>query len=92
MSTQMEVVVRLTGDRSETARVVPRDLVAFERHYSCSFLKVAQSMTFEQTLYLAHRALRRTQKFTGDFEAFIDEVESFDDVEGEEKDPQTPPG
>ena len=87
----MDLAITLVDGRVETVSVVPRDLVAFERHYHCSFIKISDSMTFEQTMFLAHQAMRRTQKFEGDFESFIDAVQDFGQDE-EEADPQTPPG
>ena len=82
----------IDGSAPTLITVVARDLVAFERHYNCSFSAVSKNITMEQTFFLAHQAARRMQKFPGEFEAFLDAVEMVGEPEEEEAaDPTSPP-
>ena len=89
MSGALVLAVELANGTTEEISVVPRDLVAFERHYHCSFVKIRGEITYEQTLYLAYMAMRRCQKYGGEFEAFIDDVLGVQ--EPEEEIPSQPP-
>lgn len=92
----LEMTVTIGGDTYDT-QFKPGDMIRFERHTGRGMSSLAStdkdgnpSVKLEDLAFLAFAALTRTDRFEGDFDAFIDQLEDIELVAGEAV-PPTPP-
>ena len=92
----LEMTVTIGGEDYD-AKFKPGDMIRFERHTGRGMSSLAStdkdgnpSVKLEDLAYLAFAALTRTDRFDGDFDAFIDQLEDIELVAGEAV-PPTPP-
>ena len=64
------------GTMHADIRVLPIDIVKMERHYGVGLAKLEKdgSVLTEHACYLAWSALTRSQKWSGDFDTFLEQV------------------
>lgn len=84
MPKRIDTTVELVDGRTFTVRVLPVDVVAFERHYKIGVAKLEKddAMLTEHAMFMAWRALTRTGQWSGDFDTFVDQVAGVEDDSG----------
>ncbi len=92
---QKITVTTLDGTELVAERILPFDLIGFERRYGVSAATLSESGFFEHLVFLAHHALKRQKTVTEDFETFIKTVAEVnsdnDDDDAEEGGDAAPP-
>lgn len=89
MKNAMKFDVTYQDGRAFEAKVMPRDMVNFERQFNASVADFESGVRMEWIYYLAWSVLHRLRQHTGDFDSFLDTVESVEAVDGGE-DEETP--
>lgn len=81
MAKHMQATVEMADGSEYTVRILPVDVVAFERHYGIGVAKLeaAGDLLTEHAMYMAWHALARTGQWSGDLESFIEQVASVED-------------
>lgn len=81
MAKHMLATVELADGTEYTVRILPVDVVAFERHYGVGLAKLeaAGDLLTEHAMFMAWKALVRTSQWSGDLESFIEQVASVED-------------
>lgn len=81
MAKQMLATVEMVDGTEYTVRVLPVDVVAFERHYGVGIAKLeaAGELLTEHAMFMAWKALARTGQWSGDLESFIEQVAAVED-------------
>jgi len=90
----LEMTVTVDGEEYD-AKFKPGDMIRFERHTGRAMTALAEttkdgapSVKLEDLAFLAFAALTRTDRYEGDFDAFIDVLEDIE-LLGADADPPT---
>lgn len=84
----VEITVTYTDGREATGRSNVRDEVAFERHFDLSLAALARPEPHMEWVYfIAWQVLHRTGQELGEFEPFLDLIDTI----GVKVDPKTGP-
>lgn len=92
----LSMTVTVKGDQFDVA-FKPGDLIRFERHTGRPIADLANTngdgavnFKMEDLAFLAFAALTRTDRYDGDFDAFIDDLDDIDLTNAEEAADPTP--
>ena len=84
---RFKIRVVSVGGATAEATAGPPDLIAFERAYERSVIKLQSEMKFEDLAYLAWHALKRAGQVSADFDAWLDDLADLELVDAGEVPP-----
>lgn len=80
----MDIKLTYADGEAVTHRIIPVDLVAFERHFQMGWDAVKTSPKVEHTMFLAWNAAKRCKLTTATFDKWMETVVDIGDVNGPE--------
>lgn len=74
----MQLAITVDG-KTEHVTATPGDLVRLERQFNIAASQLDENTKLEYVLFLGYSALKRTGKYEGTFDEFLDVVESTEE-------------
>lgn len=76
----LELLIVVDGVKHHIHEVRPADFVALERHFKISVPELGGRISFDHMCFLAWRALRRVGVDVGEYEAFVDRIDTVEPI------------